>query len=497
MVQGTGSHVGKSVLVTGLCRIFRQQGYRVAPFKAQNMALNSFVTEEGGEMGRAQVVQAEAAGIKPSVHMNPVLIKPQTDCGAQLIIQGKVVGNYSALAYHRYKREAFKAVQESYARLALLYDLIVIEGAGSPVEVNLRKNDIVNMRIARMARAPVLMVSDIDRGGVFASLVGTMELLAPSDRRRVKGFIINKFRGDPALLRSGLTFLRRKTGVKVLGVIPLFQNIFIPDEDSVSLENKGSKKADGGVDIAVIKLPHISNFTDFDPLEGEDALTVRYVERVDELNNSEVIIIPGSKNSIEDLDYLITRGFGEAIVKRKAQGSMIIGLCGGFQMLGKTIRDPYRVESTRREIAGLGLLDMETRFSRRKATFQVEAEELHPQEGTCSPERLRGYEIHMGRTRLHGEKNLFIIRSRSGKSCAHHDGAVSHDGRVWGTYIHGIFDNDGFRRRLIERMRRGPCHRAETSPPFCYGAFREDQLDRLADLIRQRLDMDSITQLIA
>ena len=497
MIQGTGSHVGKSVLVAGLCRIFRQRGYRVAPFKSQNMALNSFVTEEGGEMGRAQVVQAEAAGIKPSVHMNPVLIKPHSECGAQLIVQGKVVGNYSALAYHRYKRQAFKAVQESYARLAGLYDLIVIEGAGSPAEVNLKKHDIVNMRIARMAGAPVLMVADIDRGGVFASLVGTMELLTPAERRRVKGFIINKFRGDPALLRPGLAFLRKRTGVRVVGVIPLFQDIAIPDEDSVSLENNRARRAGGGIGIAVIRLPHISNFTDFDPLEREAGVTVRYVERVEELNDCAVIIIPGSKNTIEDLHYLKTRGYGEALLRHKEQGAMIVGLCGGFQMLGRIIRDPYGVESTRGEISGLGLLAMETRFSRKKATFQVEAEELHPQAGTGAPERLRGYEIHMGRTKLYGERSLVLIRSRSGKPCACPDGAVSGDGRVWGTYIHGIFDNDGFRRRFIAGIRGNACQQAAASPVFRYAAFKEDQLDRLAELIRQRLDMDFVAQLIS
>lgn len=497
MIQGTGSHVGKSLLVAGLCRIFRQEGYRVAPFKAQNMALNSFVTDEGGEMGRAQVVQAEAAGIRPSVHMNPVLIKPQTDCGAQLIIQGKVVGNYSALAYHRYKHQAFKAVAESYRRLAGLYDLIVIEGAGSPVEVNLKKNDIVNMRIARMARAPVLIVADIDRGGVFASLIGTMELLAPSERRRVKGFVINKFRGDPVLLRPGLTFLRKKTGVKVVGVIPLFRDIVIPDEDSVSLEHKRPTMAPGGIVIAVIRLPHISNFTDFDPLEREEGVTVRYVERLEDLNGCAVIIIPGSKNTIADLDYLKAGGYREAIMKCKEQGAMIIGLCGGFQMLGTIVRDPYGVESRRGESAGLGLLDMETRFARKKATFQVEAEELHTQGRSRIPEHLRGYEIHMGRTRLRGGKSLFMIRKRSGHTCARHDGAVSDDGRVWGTYIHGIFDNDGFRRRFIAGIRQGGGNREDATPDFRYADFKEDQLDRLAGLMRQQLDMDYIMQLIA
>ena len=309
MVQGTGSHVGKSLLVTGLCRIFSQQGYRVAPFKAQNMALNSFVTEEGGEMGRAQVVQAEAARIKPTFDMNPVLIKPQTDIGAQVIIQGKVIGNFSAVEYHNYKKEAFNAVRESYRRLKGIYDLIVIEGAGSPAEINLKKNDIVNMRIAQLANAPVIIVADIDRGGVFASLVGTMELLTKRERERVKGFVINKFRGDLSLLTPGIRTIERKTGVKVLGVIPFFKDIYIPDEDSVSLEQKDDKLCENGLDVGIIKLPHISNFTDFDPLEREKDVSVSYIETADQIGDHEVLIIPGSKNTLEDLAYLKTCRF--------------------------------------------------------------------------------------------------------------------------------------------------------------------------------------------
>ena len=301
MVQGTGSHVGKSLLVTAFCRIFKQMGYRVAPFKAQNMALNSFITEDGGEMGRAQVVQAEAAGVDPSVDMNPVLIKPQSDIGAQLIIQGKVVGNYSAVEYHSYKKEAIKNVRESYKRLSNKFDLILIEGAGSPAEINLKRHDIVNMRVAQMADAPVLLVSDIDRGGVFASLIGTIELLTASEKGRVKGFIINKFRGDINLLKPGLTFIKRKTGIKVLGIIPYIKDIYIQDEDSVSLEKKVAIDTNGKLDIAVLNLPHISNFTDFDPLEREDVVSLRYIKEASAVATPHVLIIPGSKNTIEDL----------------------------------------------------------------------------------------------------------------------------------------------------------------------------------------------------
>lgn len=497
MIQGTGSHVGKSVLVTALCRIFRQQGYRVAPFKAQNMALNSFVTGEGGEIGRAQAVQAEAAGIKPSVHMNPVLIKPQTDCGAQVIIHGRAIGTYSAVAYHRFKMKAFKAVQESYARLSRLYDLIIIEGAGSPAEVNLKRNDIVNMRVAAMAGAPVLLVADIDRGGVFASLVGTMELLSPAEKRRVKGLVINKFRGDASLLTPGLTFLRRKTGVKVVGVIPFFKDIVIPDEDSVSLEDRKRSGATGAVSIAVVRLPHISNFTDFEPLEKEAAVALRYADQPRELRDCEAIIVPGSKNTIADLSWLMQSGCGEAILQHYNRGGVVIGICGGFQMLGNVVRDPYGVEGRRRDMKGLGLLSMETRFLRRKATFQVEAEDtMGGRDGGRFNERLMGYEIHAGQTVLRGERSRFRIRSRSGKACTCHDGAVSRDGRIWGTYIHGLFDNDGFRRRFIEGLKRDGAGTDAGSATLEYAAFKEQQFDRLADLVRKTLDMRYVEGLI-
>lgn len=496
MIQGTGSHVGKSMLVTALCRIFRQQGCRVAPFKAQNMALNSFVTGEGGEIGRAQAVQADAAGIKPSVHMNPVLIKPQTDCGAQVIIQGKAVGTYSAVAYHRFKMKAFTAVKESYARLSRLYDLIIIEGAGSPAEVNLKRNDIVNMRIAAMAGAPVLLVADIDRGGVFASLVGTMELLSPAEKKRVKGLVINKFRGDASLLTPGLTFLRRKTGVKVVGVIPFFKDIVIPDEDSVSLEDRMRTGAAGAVGIAVIRLPHISNFTDFEPLEKEAAVALRYVDRPRELRGCEAIIVPGSKNTIADLSWLMQSGCGEEILRHYNRGGVVIGICGGFQMLGNVVKDPYGVEGRRRAKKGLGLLSMETSFLRRKTTFQVEAEDtMGGRDGGRCNERLMGYEIHAGQTVLRGERSRFRIRKRSGKSCRCRDGAVSRDGRIWGTYIHGLFDNDRFRRRFIEGLGRDGVE-TDAGSTLQYAAFKEEQLDRLADLVRKTLDMRYVQGLI-
>ena len=497
MIQGTGSHVGKSLVVTAFCRIFQQKGYRVAPFKAQNMALNSFVSEDGGEMGRAQVVQAEAAGVKPSVDMNPILIKPQSDIGAQIIIQGRVVGNYSAVEYHQYKREAIKSVRESYTRLAKKFDLIIIEGAGSPAEINLKKHDIVNMKVAQLAKAPVVMVSDIDRGGVFASLIGTMELLTKTEKAQVKGFIINKFRGDLNLLKPGLTFLKKKTGVKVLGVIPFIKDIYIPDEDSISLEKKRSINRKKGLDVSVLLLPHISNFTDFDPLEREEGVALRYVKEAGEIGNPDVLIIPGTKNTIEDLHYLKTRGYVQEINRLKRNGSTIVGICGGFQMLGKTIKDHYGVESSHKSIEGLGLLDIETQFEKKKATYQIEAEEINATGDGKSRDLLRGYEIHMGRTNLHTEKSLFRIKKRSGEKCLVYDGAISRDRRVWGTYIHGIFDNDRFRRRFLNSInkRRRP-HLPEARRNFEYDTFKEEQYDKLADLIRKNLDMNLIYSMV-
>ena len=497
MVQGTGSHVGKSLVVTAFCRIFKQKGYRVAPFKAQNMALNSFVTNEGGEMGRAQVVQAEAAGVEPSVDMNPILIKPQSDIGAQIILQGRVVGNYSAAEYHQYKREAIKSVRESYNRLTKKFDLIMIEGAGSPAEINLKKHDIVNMKVAQMAKAPVVIVSDIDRGGVFASLIGTLELLTTSERARVKGFIINKFRGDLTLLKPGLTFLKKKTGVKVVGVIPFLKDIYIPDEDSIALEKKRNNSGKGELDIAVIRLPHISNFTDFDPLEREEGVTLRYVEETSKIGDPDALFIPGSKNTIEDLHYLKTRGYVKEINRLKRSESAIIGICGGFQMLGKIIKDPYGVESSLKSIEGLGILDIETQFEKKKATFQVEAEEIEDSDKGKSRDLVRGYEIHMGKTRLNTASSLFRIKKRSGKRCVVYDGAITKDRKVWGTYIHGIFDNDRFRRKFlnsINKRRRSSLPEARRN--FEYDTFKEEQYDKLADLMRKNLDMNLIYSMV-
>ncbi len=363
MIQGTGSGVGKSVLCAALCRIFYQDGLVVAPFKSQNMSLNSYVTRDGLEMARSQVVQAEAACIEPSVDMNPILLKPSSDTACQVILQGKVEGNYSANAYGRYVHDAWAAVCDSYQRLARQYEVILIEGAGSPAEVNLKDRDIVNMRTAEMAGAPVLLAADIDKGGVFASLIGTLELLEPHERQRIKGFLINKFRGDVSLLSPGIDFLEKRTGIPVLGVIPYFKDIYIQEEDGVVLENGGChgmksaiRNPQSAIDIVVLHLPHISNFTDLDALAAEPGVQVRYTREPAELTGADVVVIPGSKNTISDLLYLRETGLEQGVREYAAAGGMVVGICGGYQMLGLTINDPFMIDGDVREADGMGLL---------------------------------------------------------------------------------------------------------------------------------------------
>lgn len=491
MIQGTGSFVGKSIIVAGLCRLLKQDGFQVAPFKAQNMALNSFITPEGGEMGRAQVVQAEAAGLAPHVDMNPILLKPNTDIGAQVIIQGKVFGNMNAVEYHRFKKEALQKVMESYARLAKKYQVIVIEGAGSPAEINLREGDIANMGIAEAVDAPVLLVGDIDKGGVFASLVGTLELLPLEERKRIKSFIINKFRGEMSLLTPGLEFLEKKTGVSVLGVVPYLKDLYLPEEDGVALEKNyfPHKKS---VKIAVLYLPHISNFTDFDPLEHESEVSLRYVQPGQRIGEADVVILPGSKNTIEDSFFLRKEGYADEILKLHESGKMVIGICGGFQMLGKTIRDPWGMETSGGEIEGLGLLDLETVLQKEKMTFQVKAVPLNGPMA-APKETLLGYEIHMGDTqRGPTHPPAFRIIERLEQKVEVEDGAVSADGQVWGTYIHGLFDNDGFRRRFIDGLGKNKGLLSMRAEDLNYKGLKEEQYDKLAAALRQALDIQRI-----
>jgi adenosylcobyric acid synthase len=497
MVQGTGSSVGKSVLVTALCRIFKQGGLRVAPFKAQNMSLNSFVTAAGDEIGRAQAVQAEAAGIPPTVEMNPVLLKPEADNRSQIIVRGKTAARTSAAEFPQLKAELWSAITESLDRLRDQFDVVVIEGAGSPAEINLKDRDLVNMRVALYCNSPVLLAADIDRGGIFAALVGTMELLEPEERALVKAFIVNKFRGDVALLRPGLDWLEKRTGVPVAGVIPYFHDIYIAEEDSMTLEKRRAMKnqIDFDLDIAVIGLPHIANFDDFDPLEREPGVRLRYVEAGDELGEPDLIVLPGTKSTGADLVHLRTTGRDQEILRQVSRGTPIIGICGGYQMLGVAIRDPKRVESVSGESSGLSLLPVTSEFLPVKSTHQIGARVLLGR-GILAKSKgapIRGYEIHMGQTNGADAERPFQIEQRSKKSCAELEGSLSQDGNVLGTYIHGLFHNDALRGAILSELaeRKGKVF-SPTISPFSIAA----QYDRLADHVRQSLSMDLVHRLV-
>jgi len=484
MIQGTGSHVGKTVLVAALLKCLTDRGLRCAPFKAQNMALNSAVSSDGGEIGRAQAFQADSAGIPSSVDMNPVLLKPTGKSVSQVIIQGRVHSVMSAVEYHRFKPKAMESVLESYRRLSSVYDVIVIEGAGSPAEINLREGDIANMGIAEAVDSPVLLVGDIDRGGVFASLVGTLELLSGTEKERVKGFIINKFRGDKALLVPGLDFLEGRTGKKVFGVIEHFGSLVLPDEDSVGLEGR-APGAQGRLKAAVVRLPRISNFTDFDPLKVSPRLDVVFAEAPSEVDGASLVIIPGTKSTIEDLIWLKERGFDKAIARSVAKGATVIGICGGFQMLGKKVSDPFGVESNIPEAEGLGLLDAETVLGKKKATFRVSARAAFGSKVFD----IEGYEIHMGETAVKGAP-FASIAARNGDSVEVADGCVSADGRVFGTYIHGIFDNDGFREALLESLG------AVSIGVRAYKEAKDASIASLGRLFEESVDMEAVLRVI-
>ena len=503
MLQGTSSHVGKSILTTALCRIFYQDGYSVVPFKAQNMALNSYVTKDGGEMGRSQVAQAEAAGLEPFVEMNPVLLKPTGNSRSQVILMGKAIGNMSAREYHKgYSLKAFDTVKEAIARLEDKFDMMVVEGAGSPAEVNLKANDIVNMRIAKYLHAPVLLIADIDRGGALASLVGTLELLEPEERDLVKGLIINKFRGDVTILQPALDFLEEKTGKPVLGVIPYLPNINIEDEDSVSLDDKKvDDKTNAPIKMAVIQTPKISNFTDFDALSKEADVDLYYIqqgEHLDKNGKPDMILLPGSKNTTEDMLYLRNSGLEAELNEAKNAGIPIIGICGGYQMLGEKISDPLHTESDNDSVKGLGFLPMETIFEAQKLTSQVEAKCLEWKflGETIQVDDLFGYEIHMGETKFTAKENHpFLITKRAGKDVQIPEGMINDEGTVLGAYIHGIFDNDKYRRGVINilRKRKG----LEPLPVSTnYAAAKQAAYNRLADTVRQSMDIEKLKRII-
>lgn len=511
MIQGTASDVGKSILTAALCRIFVQDGWITAPFKSQNMSLNSYITFDGKEIGRAQGVQADACRIIATTDMNPILLKPKQDMVAQVIVHGKPYADLDARTYREsYLPQAEIIVKDALARLRSEYDIVVLEGAGSPAEVNLKDRDIVNMRLAGWADSPVLLVADIDRGGVFASIVGTLEILTPEERDRVQGFIINKFRGDVSLLKPGLDWLEERTGKPVLGVIPFLPQLGIEDEDSASLDSKRAQlrkiatpKRSDQLDVAVIRLPRLSNFTDFDPLQEELDVHFRYIENLAEWGDPDVILLPGSKNTMEDLRYLRETGLAKRIISfAQEEGGFVVGICAGYQMLGVSLADPGRYESQHAELEGLGLLPTETVFTPDKRTVRVRGVcTLFTEEG--SDMAIDGYEIHMGRTR-YLQDNIdtpFIISEQTNTSAnpvltpSRYDGAVALDGRVWGTYIHGILHNDDFRRTWLNGIRR-----QNGLPPISQGLRfkerREAAFDRLAEHVRSHLDMKRIYEMM-
>lgn len=495
MIQGTMSNAGKSLLAAGLCRIFRQDGYSVAPFKSQNMALNSFITEEGLEMGRAQVMQAEAAGIRPSVKMNPILLKPTNDVGSQVIVNGEVLGTMSARDYFKYKKKLVPDIMKAYKELSDEYDIIVIEGAGSPAEINLKNDDIVNMGMAKMAKAPVLLVGDIDRGGVFAQLIGTVDLLEPSERDMVKGLIINKFRGDKTILDPGVKMLEERSHIPVVGVAP-YMNIQVEDEDSLT-ERFDRKQSAGLINIAVIRVPRISNFTDFNPFESVEGVSLRYVQHVSELKNPDMIILPGTKNTMEDLLWMRENGLEAAVLKAAAAGCIVFGICGGYQMLGDTLSDPYHVEAGGK-IRGMGLLPMDTVFASQKTRTRVTGEFLS-MPGTfaaLSGVSLEGYEIHMGESvRKEGilpATKLIVAGNQPEETKT--EGAFHEN--VCGTYVHGVFDKEEVVEALIRILGERKGIDVSSMTGIDFAAFKETQYNILAAELRKHLDMKKIYSIL-
>ncbi|MFN3395563.1 MAG: cobyric acid synthase [Thermodesulfovibrionales bacterium] len=494
MIQGTGSGAGKSLIVAALCRIFKDMGINIAPFKAQNMALNSFITRDGGEIGRAQALQAEAARIEPSIDMNPVLLKASGERGCQVIVHGKVFGHYEAKKYYSLKESLWPYVKDSFDRLSEEYDLIIIEGAGSPAEINLMDSDIVNMRMAKYAKAPVLIVGDIDRGGVFASLYGTVRLLG-RDSRYIKGFIINKFRGDIEILNPGLEMIREKTGKPVIGILPYIKDIGLPEEDGLALQKISIQSSafspQPSVKLVVVRLQYISNFTDFDPFIYEPDVELVYSNNPSDIENADIIIVPGTKNTVKDLLFLKERRLDDSIKRAYEKGIHIIGICGGYQILGKKIYDPCCVESSQKEIDGIGLLNIKTVFEKTKITAQVEAEIADSSWLMAqSYKPLKGYEIHMGMST--GDIGLFRIK-RNGKGEVF-DGTINSN--CWGTYLHGIFENDEFRRAVINAARKNK-NLAPIALKVRYAEIKDRGINALADVIRKNIDMDFIKRITA
>ena len=490
MIQGTMSNAGKSIIAAALCRIFKQDGFKAAPFKSQNMALNSYITDEGLEMGRAQVVQAEAAGVKPSVLMNPILLKPTNDKGSQIIVNGEVQGDMNAMDYFKYKKKLVPDIMKAYNKLSEMYDIIVIEGAGSPAEINLKQDDIVNMGMAKMADAPVLLVGDIDRGGVFAQLYATVMLLDDEEKSRIKGTIINKFRGDVEILRPGLDMIENLTNVPVVGVVP-YGHFMIDDEDSLS-ERLISKNGNGAVDIAVIRLPKISNFTDFGALSCVEAFSVRYVSRTEEFGTPDLVILPGTKNTIADLKWLKESGLAAKIQRYAGEGNPLIGICGGYQMLCRTISDPYGVEEGG-ETEGLGLVEAETVFGQQKMRTRVNGQfgKVSGVLSELSGAHFEGYEIHMGNTI--GQTDLTHLSDADGYE--KQDGISDHVS-VYGSYVHGLFDSNEVLQALSKALLKRKGIGTEQKEMMSLKDYKEQQYNLLADSLRRSLDMELVYKIL-
>ncbi|MBI9098451.1 MAG: cobyric acid synthase [Spirochaetaceae bacterium] len=487
MIQGTGSDVGKSLMVAGLCRIYRRRGFSVAPFKAQNMALNSYVTPDGLEIGRAQALQAAAACIEPSVYMNPVLIKPHGDMNSQIVVMGKPWRDLHASEYYKAKSRLWGYITESLDSLKNEYELLICEGAGSPAEINLKKDEIVNMAVAKYLKAPVLLAADIDRGGVFASLYGTVALMDKEEKELIKGYLINKFRGDVQLLKPGLKMLEDLTeGRKTAGVIPFIHDINLAQEDSVYLE-QNTVFGSGSIDIAVIHLPYVSNYDDLDALLLEEDVRIRMIKKSSELGNPHAIIIPGSKTTIADLKWMKKQGFNEKIRELAAGGTAIGGICGGYQILGEIISDPQGIEGPPCKIKGLGLLPVYTELSEGKKTVRSEARAFE-QKGFLAgfSGYVKGYEIHMGDTAIRGDSQP-LFRLNDGNS----EGSISKDGKIWGSYFHGIFNTPGFRRKWLLSLGWKATGRARSLDDV-----QNEQLDKLADIMEDNLDFDFIDGII-
>ncbi|MBE6013829.1 MAG: cobyric acid synthase [Lachnospiraceae bacterium] len=504
MIQGTMSNAGKSLVTAGLCRVFKQDGYKVAPFKSQNMALNSYITDEGLEMGRAQVMQAEAAGIKPSVLMNPILLKPTNDKGSQVIVNGEVLDNMNAWDYYEFKSKLLPHVQKAFDTLAAENDIIVIEGAGSPAEINLNKEDFVNMGMAKIAGAPVLLVGDIDRGGVFAQLYGTVMLLPEEDRNRIKGLVVNKFRGDKAILDPGLDMIEERVNIPVVGVLP-YTYVDVDDEDGLS-ERMTRKNTIGKVDIVVPRLPRISNFTDFNIFESFEGVSLRYVHDPKSLGNPDMIILPGTKNTMGDLKWLRESGMEAAIMHAVDKGAVVFGVCGGYQMLGETISDPHGVEEGG-EMRGLGLLPMDTVFEAAKTRTRVEGK-FGKVEGVLSSLTgvdIEGYEIHMGISTVKNNKTLTNITGKvdeasnaggtaGGEYFTKNEGAFA--GNAYGTYVHGVFDKEGVAVAILSDLAKRKGVELQELESFDYKAYKEEQYDKLADMVRNNMDMKKVYEIL-